>query len=325
MITLAGGAAARHPLAAADLSARSIPTGIIMRILSPVRLTPLLVIAACAPAAGPSPSALDAAYARTPGETLHYREVSESSARIGMGVTNPHEKPSRTRRDARFAIHFTGGDSARAWFQSLRVEPAEGPALVAGADVLEQPFALRVGPLGIDSVPGIPPLPSGWSGLESQFRNLFPRLPGGPLARGREWSDGSTTSLSDSLYTGHQTRTLHYRVVGDSVIGRERVVVAEYELRIRGERRGRDPGRYEPGLPPIPQYAESNYQEEQGRIYIAPRTGRFVRRTRSGTREHNRTSYTAAEGFVQATEYTGTIELLSAQPGQATAGSAAPP
>ena len=295
-----------------------------MRIL-PVSFPILLAIAACAPAAGPSPSAQDAAYARTPGVTLHYREVSESSTRIGIAVTNPHEEPSRTWRDARFAIRFTGGDSARAWFQSLRVDAAAGPALVAGADVLEQPFALRVGPRGIDSILAVPPLPSGWSGLESQFRNLFPRLPGGALARGREWSEVSTTSLSDSLYTGRQTRTLHYRVVGDSVIGRERVVVAEYEMRTEGERRGRDPGRYEPGMPPIPRYAESNHQQEQGRIYVAPRTGRFVRRTRSGTREHNRTSYTAAEGFVQVTEYTGTIELLSAEPGQATAGSAAPP
>ncbi|HST57056.1 MAG TPA: hypothetical protein VLK84_00120 [Longimicrobium sp.] len=277
-----------------------------MRLFFP--LTPVLLVAAamaaCAPASGPSPLELEAAYARTPGETLHYREVSRSSSRIGMGMPAPDAEASRGMHDVRVAIRFTDGDRAQAWIES----PRSGTATM-GANLREPPFTVRMGPRGIDSIAVPPALPETWSGVADQLQAFFPRLPGGPLPRGREWDEAATRDLSDKDWTGTQTRTVHYRVVGGGVIGGERVVVAEYELLTRSQLRGRRTAAYPPGMPYYPPPGESTSQTERGRIYFAPRTGRFVRRSGSGVREQSRSVY-ATEAAVQVTEYTLTTELI---------------
>lgn len=275
------------------------------------RLTPVLLlvaaVAACAPARGPAPLEQEAAYARTPGQTLHYREVSRSSSRIGMGMPAPDAEARRGVNDVRVAIRFMDGDRAQAWIES----PPSGTA-GTGADPREPPFTVRMGPRGIDSIAPPPGLTEAWSGVADQLRAFFPRLPGGPLSRGREWDEASTRDLSDRDWTGTQTRTVRYRVVGSGVIGGERVVVAEYELLARSELRGRRAIPYQPGMPNYPPAGESTYQTEQGRIYFAPRTGRFVRRSGSGVREQSRSVY-ATEAAVQVTEYTLTSELVSSR------------
>ncbi|HEY0016350.1 MAG TPA: hypothetical protein VGC13_08530 [Longimicrobium sp.] len=262
-------------------------------------------VAACAPARGPSPLEQEAAYARTPGQTLHYREVSRSSSRIGMGMPAPDGEASRAVHDVRLAIRFTDGDQAQVW-----IEPPRTGRPATEADPREPPFTLRMGPRGIESIAAPPELPRTRPGVADQLRDFFPRLPGGPLSRGRQWDESSTRDLSDKDWTGTQTRTVHYRVVGSDAIGGERVIVAEYELLTRSQLRGRQTMRYDPGMPYYPPAGASTYQTERGRIYFAPRTGRFVRRSGSGVREQSRSAY-ATEAAVQVTEYTITSELIS--------------
>lgn len=274
----------------------------------PSHLTPafLLVatVTACAPARGPSPLEQEAAYARTPGETLYYREVIRSSSRTGLGMPAPDAEVSRAVHAARVAIRFTDGNRAQVWLES---PPNEMPG-----DPVEPPFTARMGPRGIDSVAAAAGLRLGGSGAKDQIRDFFPRLPGGPLAHGRAWNDAATRDLSDEEWTGTQTRTVHYRVVGSGVIDGERVVVAEYELLSRSQRRSRRSLPYESGMPSFPPAGESTYQQERGRIYFAPRTGRFVRRRGSGVWEQSRSVH-ATEAAVQVSEYTSTTDLVPSQ------------
>lgn len=263
----------------------------------------------CAPAKGPSPLEQPAAYARTPGETLRYRERWESSSSFGMGI--PEDGP-RTMRDALVAIQFTGGDTARAWIESLRVATPNQPDQVAGADVLHLPFLLMIGPRGIDSVFQRPPIPSQWE-VDQLFTRYLPRLPGGPLALGRAWQETSSVDLSDSVWTGGRTRTADYRVVGDSVTRGERVVVVEYTVLIESQRRMRDSPSSAPGMPYLRPMVISTFHQEQGRLYFAPRTGRLVLRTRAGELDQSSTSYTNVEANTHVTKYSGTTELISAR------------
>ena len=264
----------------------------------------------CASAKGPSPLEQPAAYARTPGETLRYRERYAWSARYGMGLP-PEAEQSGNLRDALVAIQFTGGDTARAWIESLRIATPPQPDQVAGADVLHLPFLLTIGQRGIDSVLQTPPISSGWE-VNQFFTRYLPRLPGGPLTPGRTWQDASHVDLSDSVWTGGRTRTTSYRVAGDSVIRGERVVVVEYTLRVEGQRRMRDSPTEAPGMPYLRPMVISDFREEQGRLYFAPRTGRLVFRTRRGAHEQSSTSYTNVEADTHVTNYSGTTELISA-------------
>jgi hypothetical protein len=185
---------------------------------------------------------------------------------------------------------------------------------VAGTDVLHLPFLLTIGPRGIDSVLQRPPIPSQWE-VGHLFNRYLPPLPGGPLTHGREWQDTSSVDLSDSTWTGGRTRTVSYRVAGDSVMRGERVVVVEYTVLVEGQRRMRNSPTEAPGMPYLPPMVISNFQEEQGRLYFAPRTGRLVLRTRRGVQEQSSTSYTNAEADTQVTKYSATTELISAGPG----------
>lgn len=278
------------------------------------RLRPLLVfltlagLPGCALAKGPSPLEQPAAYARTHGETLRYRERYEWSSGFGMGV--PEQGPG-TVRETHVAIQFTGGDTARAWIESLRIARPNQPEQVAGADVLNLPFLLTIGPLGVDSVLQRPPIPSQWE-VAQLFTRYLPRLPGGPLTLDRGWQNTSSVDLSDSTWSGGQTRTTSYRVVGDSVVRGERVVVIEYTALIEGQQRMRNSPTEAPGMPYLRPMVISNFREEQGRLYFAPRTGRLVLRTRSGVHEQSSTSYVNVEASTHVTRYSGTSELISA-------------
>lgn len=278
------------------------------------RFPPLLLLAlaglpGCASAKGPSPLEQPAAYARTPGETLRYREHSEWSSSFGSGV--PEEGPTSV-RDALVAIRFMAGDTARAWIESLRLATPGRPEQVAGADVLHQPFLLSIGPTGIDSVLQSPSFPGQWEELGQVFNRYLPRLPGGALTSGRTWQETSSVDLSDSTWTGRRTRTVNYRVAGDSVTRGERVVVVEYTLLIEGQQRMRNSPSEAPGMPYLRPMVISDFHEEHGRLYFAPGTGRLVLRTRSGVQEQSSTSYTNVEASTQVTKYSATTELISA-------------
>jgi hypothetical protein len=104
---------------------------------------PLVLL--CAPLDAQAP-----AYARDPADTLRYHELTETytrSAAMTGEYTSLH--------DARIAITVAAGDSARAWYEALRLENRGGRngTQKAGADAEGLPFVLAFGPRGVDSTP----------------------------------------------------------------------------------------------------------------------------------------------------------------------------
>ncbi len=271
--------------------------------------------AACAP---PRPATLpgphDATYARTPGDTLRYRKHSEWSTSFGLAGM-PDAGRSRYRRDTRLAITFTADGTARGWFEAMRLESRGGgerPDIQqAGADVVGLPFVLAVGPLGIDSILSAPGLPPSWSELGSEFNGIFPRLAGGALTPGREWTSNGSGEREDRSFVTRYTRAISYRVVGTSTLRGVPVVVVRYDAtfedRSRGRRSASSPAA-DPYLFPI--YEDYTRTEEHGTFYFAPATGRVVRHDWTGESFFSRPSG-HVESADQRTEYRATLELVS--------------
>jgi hypothetical protein len=287
-----------------------------MRISLFLLLSALLlsVPPACAPPApATSPPPRDAVYARTPGDTLRYRERTESVSSDGLAGMRA-SAGTRYRRDARLAIAFMDGDSARAWFEAVRLETTGGgearEVQSAGPDVVGLPFVLAVGPRGIDSTVSAPLFPASWDGLQGQFNGFFPRLPGGVLAPGREWEDTGAREGTDSVFRTRYSWNASYRVVGDSTIGGVPVVSVQYESFSREARIGRSAE--DPSRPTyLPPYEDQTDRVVHGRFYFAAGTGRLVLQTWAGARDFSRTSFVGAEAAVQHTEFSGRRELIS--------------
>jgi hypothetical protein len=259
---------------------------------------------------GAPPLEQDAAYARTPGDTLRYHGTSTSYHESIMGAMQSSGR-TRTVREARTAVAFTGGDTARAWIESYRTQTSAevGGTQNAGPEITMLPFVLTLGALGNDETLSTPDFPQYWSGLESYFTNFFPPLPGGPLHLERTWADTIITDLSDEHFRGTQTHIIRYRVTGQERIHGVPVVVVEFDSYLEGRRDQRNPP--DPiTMPFIRPIVERTEVEEHGHIYFAPRTGRLVRRTRQGVERRGSSSPINVEGMMFTTEYSSTLELL---------------
>lgn len=273
-----------------------------------IRAVPVLALLASLHASAAAAQA--PAYARTPGDTLRYREVTE---RV---IQTPGAQRKVQRQDATIAVAFADGDSARAWYDALRLEEADGdapPRTAGGASGLE--FVLAFGPRGVDSTrsaPAFPPEVREMADLRWQFWDFFPRLPAGPLGPGTAWAD---TLVRRRMLEGGggevrstDTRVSSYRVVGDSAIGDVPVVVVEARAETDGVLGGRLFGLEVQG---------ASRETEHGRIYLDARRGVLVRRVRAATGDVELT-YSTREGprsIRRADEFTATIDLLAdAQP-----------
>ena len=269
----------------------------------PAPLLPVLLLA-CTPgcatvAPDTSPPPQEAAYARTPGDTLRYRKRSEWSVSYGLAGMR-QSRGSRNRRDARFAITFTADGRAHAWLEQT-----------AGADGGGLPVVVAMGPRGIDSIVSEPRFPPASPGLEDQLDGFFPRLPGGPLTPGREWIDSGTDEVEDRRYVTRNSRYITYRVTGTGRIRGTAVVVVRYDAIFKSEEQRRT---IPTGINPYLLYSLSGgshtQTEEQGTLYFAPRPGRLVRRTSTGESTFSRPSG-YAEAIVQDTRYRVTVDLVS--------------
>jgi hypothetical protein len=274
-----------------------------------LRILVLVPLAGCTPAARVSPLAQEAAFARRPGETLRY------VGRTEYFDSRPGGDPERitSARNVRYAIAFTGGDTARAWIDAMTVERMGGVVRVdtAGPEVVGRPFTLVVDALGKDSVIAAPPL--GWSEAP-RFVDFFPPLPGGPLGPEKVWYDYRKVDTSDSLRAGEFTQTVVYHVEGDSTIRGTKVVVVEFDVRWSDQSRLRQPlVDPPPGVIYNPSSIQVRSGEEHGRFYFAPRTGRLVRRVRTGVETVETPSFTAPEASVFETRYRSTLELVDAR------------
>lgn len=275
-----------------------------------MNLRSLLAAALLAAGVHASAAAQAPAYARAPGDTLRYREVSE---RV---IQTPGAQRKVQRQDATLAVAFAGGDSARAWYDALRLQEADGdaPPRTAG-NVAGLGFVLAFGPRGVDSTRSTPPFPPEvreMADLRWQFWDFFPRLPAGPLERGTEWAD---TAVRQRMLEGGggevrstDKRVARYRVVGDSVIGDQAVVVVEARAETNGVLGGRLFALEVQG---------ASQQTERGRFYFDAGRGVLVRRVRTATGSVELT-FATREGprsIRRTDEFTATVDLLAdAQP-----------
>jgi hypothetical protein len=244
----------------------------------------------------------DAAYARAPGDTLRYREVTRSTL-----VIRPPERgrEMRTRggHDAVLAIAFEPGGRAQAWYESLRISRRRGwfgSARPATAAALGRPFVLRFGERGeveTLSAPVFPPSFQGVADLTRQFEDYFLRLPGGALTPGREWADTVALPSEPGAGLAARWKAARYRVRGDSVVDGHRVAVVEYET----------------SMGPFPSAGLHLGGGARGVAFFSPATGRFVGREEEG-RWEGQVLTNAGYALGYTFTYTSTIRLLTAPP-----------
>ncbi|HST61527.1 MAG TPA: hypothetical protein VLK84_22665 [Longimicrobium sp.] len=271
-----------------------------------IRAVPFLALVAAlhahaAAAQGP-------AYARTPGDTLRYREVSE---RV---MDTPGSPPRVRRQDATLAVAFAAGDTARAWYEALRLEAEGGGEARVLEDGPGRVFVLAFGARGVDTTLAIPAFPDpirARADLRWQFWDFFPRLPAAPLLPGTGWADtivrARTVEGGGNEMESTDTRIMRYQVVGDSSIGERAVVVVEAQGETNGVLSGRLFGVLVRG---------TSRETERGRFYFDAARGVLVRRTRTAT---GVLDLTLPEGDRPGTvhrtdQFSGTVELLEGEP-----------
>lgn len=168
------------------------------------------------------PSTTEAQYRRQRGDTLRYRvmALTADSLESPQGTT-----PLKRMQDAFIGLVFGTGDTATAWYDTLRL------AVVLRADTTEfdtrqaihQPILLGVDPRGrvtIRAVPDFPPWGDPFPDLTYQFADFFLDLPSDlRLFPGRTWAD--TIIEYDSTpgsWTNFVQRFIDCTVTGDTVL-----------------------------------------------------------------------------------------------------------
>ncbi len=272
-----------------------------------IRAVPFLALLAMFHASAASAQA--PAYARTPGDTLRYREVTE---RV---MDTPGSPPRIRRQDATLAVAFAAADTARGWYDSLRLEAEGGGEARVLEDGAARVFVLAFGARGVDTALVIPAFPEpirARADLRWQFWDFFPRLPATPLAPGTAWADtlarARTVEGGGNEMESTDTRIMRYRVVGDSTIGQRAVVVVDAQGETNGVLVGKLFGVVVRG---------TSRETERGRIYLDAARGVLVRRTRTATGVLDLTLPEGDRpGSVHRTDqFTGTVELLEGEPG----------
>ena len=269
-----------------------------------MRVWPALLLA-CAPAAAQAP-----AYARTPADTLRYRE------QIAADVQTSGLAGGRTQltQDARIAVTWARGDTARAWYEGMEAQAKHGGEHGSGNSRLTMERGETAGGflLSVDAsgrartlrVPRFPPPldEEADSVLTAQFLDFFPVLPAAPLRAGLEWTDADSVALTNGWWA-RETRS---RVLRDTVFNGMAAVVVETETRLRMRRNSR--------LDDEMSFRTALEGTERGRYLFAPAPGLLLRRERTGTLTGTETTLLAGDpprAARQTREYTATIELLS--------------
>ena len=250
-----------------------------------------------------------AGYRFAPGDTLRYDERTN-----GLVVMEAPQgrREIRSEHDATVAIAFVGGDTARAWYERLRVSsaapgtPLQEPATDA---LLRQPFVLGISPYGQTNLRSAPPLPAAIAGitdLTHQFDDFLIALPSEPLRLGLAWAD--TVRITHSGRPTDTQRAVHersYRVTRDTVVDGTPAFVIEVLQRIEVQASSPMP---QPGL-----VAETALEgSETGFAVVAAAGGRLLLRSRTGhlTGQLSVTGGPRAMSLPQTHSYTSTLRLV---------------
>ena len=166
---------------------------------------------------------LDAQYVRSPRDTIRLREVTATTTTV---ETPQGALELKSEHDAVIAITFGAKDSARAWYESLRIASSSprGKQEPSTDAALRLPFVLEFDARGQVKTLAAPTFPAtfqGISDLTSQFDDFFVRLPGQPLHLGLTWTDTTTTSRSSGESRSVLVKRGAYRVLRDTLVSGE--------------------------------------------------------------------------------------------------------
>ena len=257
-------------------------------------------------ALGARPAAAQTTYARSAKDTLRYHEVTHTEVNMSTpqgSVSVPME------HDATIAVLLLPGDSARAWYESLRLSvtaprgvmtPETGPAL-------RQPFALNMDARGRTRLLSAPTFPESFQGitdLTHQFDDFFLRLPAEPLKVGLTWTDTVTRADSSADKRLRSTTIAEYRVERDTTVGGQAGLLVNV----------RQHGTVNTEAAMHGQNARLQTQmtgTDSGWFVFAPKSGRMLARQRKGE-FRGETLMTAPSGSMtvqQSMTYTHSINL----------------
>jgi len=216
------------------------------------------------------------AYART-ADTLRYRETTTTEARI---TTPQGEVPLTIEHAATMAVMLLPGDSAKAWYEALRVaviSPA-GTQAPETESVLKQPFRLTFDPRGKISVVSSPTFPASFEGITDltyQFTDFFLRLPASPLKIGLTWTDTLTRTTSTAEKSAKLNSIANYRVERDTMVAGVPAFVISMRQQLSSESEGPVPGQ--------PVRARSLATGTDEGVVLFSKAGRMLGRQRTGT------------------------------------------
>jgi hypothetical protein len=244
-------------------------------------------------------------YRRQAGDTLLYREVTEERVQVQGGPQEYHKF-----RDALVAVVFTGGDTARAWYEDLQLSDDElAPGhQTAGQEAVGLGFLITLDERGQGELLKSHDFPETiveiWD-PEHQFSGFFPVLPERALQPGLEWGDTMLNQPFSRSMKGVESSYAVHRVVGDSMIGDMPVVIVESEE----ESWATGHGALEDGT----RGEGTSRSIERGRFYFSVQRGILVHRRITGEITTTLT-YFPPEGPWQDQEviaFTTTIELMA--------------
>lgn len=222
---------------------------------------------------------LSAQYARRPADTLRFREVTISQATFEspQGLLQMDSE-----HDAIIALVFGRADSARAWYQSLRIAAASpaGRQEPSTAAALGKPFVLRFDARGRIATLAVPEFPASFKGitdLSHQFDDYFLRLPAKALALGTVWADTLVLSKANGPSTSRSEQRASYRVERDTVVAGVRAYVVSMRQDLALE--GSEPVQGQQQLTATTSLKGS----DEGIFVFAPTPGALLGRRRTGT------------------------------------------
>jgi hypothetical protein len=225
---------------------------------------------------GARPAVAQSAYAR-PADTLRFREVTTIEVRM---TTPQGDVPVSTEHDATIAVLLLPGDSAKAWYESLRLG-INSPAGVESPETgsaLRQPFRLTFDPRGRITLVSAPTFPEKFESitdLTQQFSDFFLRLPAQPLRLGLAWTDSLTRTTKTADKSNVMRSIASYRVERDTTVANEPAFVISMRQQLSSESEGPIRGQ--------PVRARALTTGSDDGVYVFSKSGRMLGRQRTGT------------------------------------------
>ena len=271
-----------------------------------MRSTPI-VLAVLGLALATAAAEAQTVYGRSAKDTLRFREVTHSEVKMTMPqgeVVVPID------HDATIGVVFLPGDSARAWYDSLRLTVSSPAGLITPetGSLLRKPFALKFdgrGRTAVTLAPEFPEALQGVSDLSHQFDDFFMRLPAQPLKVGLTWTDTSARTDSTGGKLIRINTIANYRVERDTTVGSEAAMYVSVKQQTTMFTDAPVPGQ--------DMRMQSNMTGgDEGYYLFAPKSGRMLGRQRKGQLSGD-TVMSGAMGTMsmgQAMSYTSRIDVV---------------